>query len=140
MSGINKVILIGNLGANPELKYGSNGNAIVNLSLATSEAWTDKSGAKQERVEWHRVCLFGKLAEVISQHCEKGSKLYVEGRLQTRKWQAKDGQDRYTTEIIVSGFNGVVQMLDAKEKVSGPAQVNKSIEPVDIHPFDEPPF
>ena len=140
MSGINKVILIGNLGANPELKYGSNGNAIVNLSLATSEAWTDKSGAKQERVEWHRVCLFGKLAEVISQHCEKGSKLYVEGRLQTRKWQAKDGQDRYTTEIVVSGFNGIVQMLNAKEKVSGPAQDNNCIEPVDIHPFDEPPF
>jgi len=84
--------------------------------------------------------LFGKLAEVISQHCEKGSKLYVEGRLQTCKWQAKDGQDRYTTEIVVSGFNSVVQMLDAKENVSGPAQDNNCIEPVDIHLFDELPF
>ena len=106
MAGINKVILVGNLGAKPEVKYASNGNAISNLSVATSESWTDKSsGQKQERTEWHRVSLFGKLAEIAGQYLDKGSKVYVEGKLQTRKWQDQNGQDRYTTEVVVSGFN-----------------------------------
>jgi single-strand DNA-binding protein len=117
MSGINKVILIGNLGAKPELKYSSSNTAITNLSVATSESWVDKNtGQKQEKTEWHRVSVFGKLAEVISNYCDKGSKVYIEGKLQTRKWQDKNGADRYTTEIIVSGFNSVIQMLDSVNK------------------------
>ncbi|MBT4730421.1 single-stranded DNA-binding protein [Candidatus Woesearchaeota archaeon] len=117
MSGINKVILIGNLGAKPELKYSSSNTAITNLSVATSESWVDKNtGQKQEKTEWHRVSVFGKLAEVISNYCDKGSKAYIEGKLQTRKWQDKNGADRYTTEIIVSGFNSVIQMLDSVNK------------------------
>ena len=116
MSGINKVILVGNLGDKPEVKFASNGNALANLSVATSESWKDKdTGAKQEKTEWHRVSLFGKLAEIAGQYLNKGSKVYVEGKLQTRKWQDKDGQDRYTTEVVVSGFNGVMQMLDKRE-------------------------
>jgi len=114
MTGINKVILIGNLGTKPELKYSSSNVAITNLSVATSESWTDKNtGHKQEKTEWHRVSVFGKLAEVITKYCDKGSKVYVEGKLQTRKYQDKSGTDRYTTEIVVSGFNGVIQMLDS---------------------------
>ncbi|WP_369151336.1 single-stranded DNA-binding protein [Candidatus Thiodubiliella endoseptemdiera] len=116
MAGINKVILVGNLGAKPEVKYGSTGNAMTNLSVATSESWTDKNtGQKQERTEWHRVSLFGKLAEIAGQYLDKGSKVYVEGKLQTRKWQDQSGQDRYTTEVVVSGFNGTLQMLDRRE-------------------------
>ena len=119
MAGINKVILVGNLGAKPEVKYASNGNAISNLSVATSESWTDKStGQKQERTEWHRVSLFGKLAEIAGQYLDKGSKVYVEGKLQTRKWQDQNGQDRYTTEVVVSGFNGTLQMLDRRDDSS----------------------
>lgn len=116
MAGINKVILVGNLGAKPEVKYASNGNAIANLSVATSESWTDKNtGQKQEKTEWHRVSVFGKLAEIAGQYLDKGSKVYVEGKLQTRKWQDKSGADRYTTEVVVSGFNGTLQMLDRRE-------------------------
>ena len=116
MAGINKVILVGNLGAKPEIKYASNGNAISNLSIATSESWTDKNtGQKQERTEWHRVSLFGKVAEIAGQYLDKGSKVYVEGKLQTRKWQDQSGQDRYTTEVVISGFNGTLQMLDRRD-------------------------
>ena len=125
MAGINKVILVGNLGAKPEIKYASNGNAISNLSIATSESWTDKStGQKQERTEWHRVSLFGKVAEIAGQYLDKGSKVYVEGKLQTRKWQDQSGQDRYTTEVVISGFNGTLQMLDRRDDMnsSTPAQ------------------
>ncbi len=115
MAGINKVILIGNLGAKPEVKYNKD-NAITNLSIATSESWTDKNtGQKQERTEWHRVSLFGKTAEIAGQYLDKGSKVYVEGKLQTRKWQDKNGQDRYTTEVVISGFNGTLQMLGDRE-------------------------
>ena len=158
MAGINKVILVGNLGAKPEVKYASNGNAISNLSVATSESWTDKStGQKQERTEWHRVSLFGKLAEIAGQYLDKGSKVYVEGKLQTRKWQDKNGQDRYTTEVVVSGFNGTLQMLDRRddssssapsEVVSSPSedvtkkgQTEPSITPVSKDEFeDDIPF
>ena len=122
MAGINKVILVGNLGAKPEVKYASNGNAISNLSVATSESWTDKStGQKQEKTEWHRVSLFGKLAEIAGQYLDKGSKVYVEGKLQTRKWQDQSGQDRYTTEVVVSGFNGTLQMLDRRDSANSEA-------------------
>jgi single-strand DNA-binding protein len=137
MSGINKVILIGNLGSKPELKYSSSNTAITNLSVATSESWTDKNtGQKQEKTEWHRVSVFGKLAEIVSNYCDKGSKVYIEGKLQTRKYQDKSGVDRYATEIIVSGFNSVIQMLDSakKDKVVEQDPVTP-IEPVDADPL-----
>ena len=151
MAGINKVILVGNLGAKPEIKYASNGNAISNLSVATSESWTDKStGQKQERTEWHRVSLFGKLAEIAGQYLDKGSKVYVEGKLQTRKWQDQNGQDRYTTEVVVSGFNGTLQMLDRRkdsssstpsEGVTEKGPEKPSITPVSKEEFeDDIPF
>ena len=129
MAGINKVILVGNLGAKPEIKYASNGNAISNLSIATSESWTDKStGQKQERTEWHRVSLFGKVAEIAGQYLDKGSKVYVEGKLQTRKWQDQNGQDRYTTEVVISGYSGTLQMLDRRDdtNTSAPSQEPQS--------------
>ena len=146
MAGINKVILIGNLGAKPELKYSSTGIGIANLSVATSESWTDKNtGQKQEKTEWHRVSVFGKLAEVIAKYCDKGSKVYVEGKLQTRKYQDKSGADRYTTEIVVSGFNGVIQMLDSvkvkPDDISPDEQLVTPIEPVPAEAWaDEVPF
>jgi len=113
MRGVNKVILVGTLGRDPEVKYAANGNAITNLSVATSEQWTDKNtGQKQEKTEWHRVVLFGKLAEIAGQYLRKGSQVYLEGKLQTRKWQDQNtGQDRYTTEVVVDSFNGNLQML-----------------------------
>ncbi len=127
MAGINKVILVGNLGAKPEIKYASNGNAISNLSVATSESWTDKStGQRQERTEWHRVSLFGKVAEIAGQYLDKGSKVYVEGKLQTRKWQDQNGQDRYTTEVVISGFSGTLQMLDRRDDMNSNAPVQQS--------------
>lgn len=112
--GINKVILVGNLGQDPEIRYLPDGSPVANAKLATSESWMDKnSGQRQERTEWHRIVFFGKLAEIVAEHVKKGSKLYVEGKLQTRKWQDQAGQDRYTTEIIVDGFTGQMQMLDS---------------------------
>lgn len=108
--GINKVILVGSLGQDPEVRYLPNGNAVCNISLATSEQWTDKqSGQKVERTEWHRITLFGKVAEITGEYATKGSQLYIEGKLQTREWE-KDGIKRYTTEIIVDQ-NGTMQLL-----------------------------
>jgi single-strand DNA-binding protein len=112
--GVNKVILIGNLGNEPEVRYMPSGDAVANVSLATSESWKDKNtGEMQERTEWHRVVFFGKLAEIVKQYLHKGSKIYVEGKLRTRKWQSQDGQDRYTTEVVVD-INGTMQMLDGR--------------------------
>ncbi|GAB3380778.1 single stranded DNA-binding domain-containing protein [Azotobacter armeniacus] len=109
--GVNKVILIGNVGGDPETRYLPNGNAVTNITLATTDAWKDKqTGQQQERTEWHRVVFFGKLAEIAGEYLRKGSQCYVEGRLQTRKWQGQDGQDRYTTEIVVD-MNGTLQLL-----------------------------
>ncbi|WP_115709847.1 single-stranded DNA-binding protein [Legionella sainthelensi] len=109
--GINKVILIGNVGVDPDVRYLPNGNAVTTLSIATSEAWKDKStGEKQERTEWHRVVCFNRLGEIAGEYVRKGSKLYVEGSLRTRKWQDQQGQDRYTTEIVAND----IQMLDNK--------------------------
>ena len=109
--GINKVILIGNVGGDPEVRYMPNGNAVTTLSIATSETWKDKqSGDKQERTEWHRVVCFNRLGEIAGEYLKKGSKLYIEGSLRTRKWQDAQGQDRYTTEIIANDL----QMLDSK--------------------------
>ena len=109
--GVNKVILIGNLGNDPEQKSMPNGNAVTNITVATSESWTDKqSGQKQERTEWHRVVFFNRLAEIAGQYLNKGSKVYIEGSLRTRKWQDQNGQDRYSTEIVGSEM----QMLDSR--------------------------
>jgi len=109
--GINKVILVGNVGTDPEVRYMPNGNAVTTLSVATSENWKDKqTGEKQERTEWHRVVCFNRLGEIAGEYVRKGSKLYVEGSLRTRKWQDQQGQDRYTTEIIATD----IQMLDSK--------------------------
>lgn len=109
--GINKVILVGNIGGDPEVRYMPNGNAVATLSLATSETWKDKdTGNKQERTEWHRVVCFNRLGEIVGEYVRKGSKLYVEGSLRTRKWQDQQGQERYTTEIVASD----IQMLDSK--------------------------
>lgn len=115
--GINKVILVGNLGQDPEVRYTPNGSAIANISIATSDSWKDKNtGQMQEKTEWHRVAIFGKLAEIAGEYLRKGSQVYLEGKLQTRKWQDKQGQDRYTTEVVVDGFNGVMQMLGGRNE------------------------
>ncbi|MBS99416.1 MAG: single-stranded DNA-binding protein [Oceanospirillaceae bacterium] len=114
--GINKVILIGNLGGDPEVRYMPSGNAVTNVNLATSESWKDKqTGQQQERTEWHRVVFFNRLAEIAGEYLRKGSKVYIEGSLRTRKWQGQDGQDRYTTEIVASEM----QMLDGRSGDGG---------------------
>lgn len=127
MSGINKAIILGNLGKDPETKYTADGKAICNLTIATSESWKDKNtGQKQERTEWHRVVFFGKVAEIASQYLRKGSKVYVEGKLVTRQWE-KDGQKHYTTEIV----GNEMQMLDSREvqNTTHEAQNTTSAEP-----------
>lgn len=112
--GVNKVILIGNLGQDPDTRYTPNGNAVVNLNLATDESYKDRqTGQMVPKTEWHRIVLFGKVAEVAGQYLRKGSKVYIEGKLQTRKWQNKEGQDVYTTEVVVD-INGQMQMLDSR--------------------------
>lgn len=112
--GVNKVILLGNVGGDPETRYLPNGNAVTNITLATSDSWKDKqTGQVQERTEWHRVVFFGKLAEIAGEYLKKGSQVYVEGRLQTRKWQDQSGQDRYTTEIVVD-MGGTMQLLGGR--------------------------
>jgi single-strand DNA-binding protein len=100
MASVNKVILVGNLGADPEVRYLPSGDAVTNIRIATTDTWKDKSGGKQERTEWHRVVFFGRQAEVAGEYLKKGSQVYVEGRIRTNKWQDKDGQDRYTVEIV----------------------------------------
>ena len=101
--GINKVILVGNLGNDPEVRYANNGNAIANISVATTDSWKDKNtGEQQEKTEWHRVVMFNRLGEIAGEYLKKGSQVYIEGKLQTRKWQDKDGQDKYTTEIVAN--------------------------------------
>jgi len=115
MSGINKTIIVGNLGKDPECRFMPNGDAVANITVATSESWKDKqTGEQKEKTEWHRVVMFGKLAEIAGEYLKKGSKVYLEGQLQTRKWTNQQGQDQYTTEIVLQGFNGVMQMLDSK--------------------------
>ncbi|UAJ65919.1 single-stranded DNA-binding protein [Candidatus Schneideria nysicola] len=110
--GVNKVILIGNLGQDPEIRYMSNGNAVTNINLATSETWRDKQNDEiKEKTEWHRIVIFGKQAEIVNEYLKKGSQIYIEGSLQTRKWQDQNGQDRYITEVIVSSRGGMIQML-----------------------------
>ena len=110
MASVNKVILIGNLGRDPEVRYMPSGDPMVNINLATTDTWRDKSGEKQEKTEWHRIVMFGKVAEIAGEYLKKGSQAYFEGRLQTRKWTDKEGQDRYTTEIVADRM----QMLGSR--------------------------
>jgi single-strand DNA-binding protein len=116
---LNKVMIIGHLGADPEVKYLPSGDAVANMRIATTERWKSKDGEKKEATEWHNVAVFGKLAEIIEKYLHKGSKVYVEGKLRTRKWQDKEGHDRYTTEIVID-MKGTMQMLDGKDD-SAPA-------------------
>jgi single-strand DNA-binding protein len=126
MSGINKVILIGNLGANPEMRYTQAGQAVANLRLATTERWTDKSGQKQEITEWHRIVVWGKQAEICGQYLTKGRQIYVEGRIRTRQWQDQQGQKRYSTEIVAQ----TVQMLGPRTGAErGPDDVGATVPP-----------
>src|SRR6187455_2698764 len=117
MASVNKVIIVGNLGRDPETRYMPDGGAITNISIATTEKWKDKNGEMQEKTEWHRVAFFGKLAEICGEYLKKGSQVYVEGRLQTRKWQDKDGNDKYTTEIVADRM----QMLGSRQGMGGGA-------------------
>jgi single-strand DNA-binding protein len=118
MASVNKVILIGNLGKDPEVRYLPSGDAVANISIATTETWKDKGGEKQEKTEWHRVSMFSKLAEIAGEYLKKGSQVYVEGSLRTRKWQDKDGQDRYSTDIR----GDVMQMLGRREGGGAPRE------------------
>ncbi|PSS70338.1 single-stranded DNA-binding protein [Shewanella algae] len=116
--GVNKVILVGNLGQDPEVRYMPNGNAVANITVATSESWKDQQGQQQERTEWHRVVMFGKLAEIAGEYLRKGSQVYLEGKLQTRKWKDQSGQDKYTTEVVVD-MGGTMQMLGGRNQNQG---------------------
>lgn len=113
--GVNKVILVGNLGNDPEVRYMPNGNAVANLSIATSESWKDQQGQQQERTEWHRVTMYRRLAEIAGEYLKKGSQIYLEGKLQTRKWQDQQGNDKYTTEVIADQM----QMLGGRNEGQG---------------------
>jgi single-strand DNA-binding protein len=121
--GINKVILVGNLGQDPEIRYTGSGDAVANITVATSEAWKDKTTGEQiEKTEWHRVVAFRRLGEIMGEYLKKGSKVYIEGKLQTRKWQDKDGNDRYTTEIVANEM----QMLDSRSGGSSAGDFDQS--------------
>ena len=121
MAGVNKVILVGNLGKDPEVRRTNSGDPVVNFTLATSETWRDKaSGERKERTEWHRIVIFNEnLAKVAEQYLHKGSKVYIEGQLSTRKWTDKDGNEKYTTEIVLNRFRGELQMLDSRGDGNG---------------------
>ncbi len=142
--GVNKAIIVGTLGKDPEVKYTAGGSAIANLTVATNESWKDKStGENVEKTEWHRIVIFGKLAEVAAQYLKKGSQAYFEGKIQTRKWQDQAGQDRYSTEIVLDQFNGQMQMLGGRADSSGgtsdynsPQQRTAAAKPSQ---FEEPP-
>jgi single-strand DNA-binding protein len=124
---VNKVILIGNLGADPEIRRTQDGRPIANLRVATSESWRDKAtGERKEKTEWHRVVIFNEgLCRIAEQYLKKGSKVYLEGQLQTRKWQDKDGQDKYSTEVVLQGFNSQLTMLDTRGRDSGGGEVSE---------------
>ena len=135
--GINKVILVGNVGKDPETRYMPNGKAVTNFSIATSDGWTDKqTGDKQERTEWHNVVLFEKLAEIASQYLRKGSQVYIEGSLRTRKWQDKEGKDRYTTEIV----GREMQMLGGRSGSAGGGSPESSAPASSSPPADDGGF
>ncbi len=120
MASVNKVILIGNLGRDPEIRYMPSGDAVANVTIATTETWKDKSGEKQEQTEWHRVAMFGKTAEIAGEYLKKGSQVYIEGKLQTRKWTDKEGQERYTTEIRVDRMQMLGSRSGGAERMASP--------------------
>jgi single-strand DNA-binding protein len=136
MASVNKVILVGNLGRDPETRYTASGSAITNISVATSESWKDKSsGEKVEKTEWHRIVFFNRLAEIAGEYLRKGSQVYIEGKLQTRKWQDKSGQDRYTTEIV----GNEMQMLGGRSEGAGQSQPNTGFrKPAESQPAPTP--
>lgn len=148
MSSVNKVILVGNLGADPEIRRTQDGRPIANLSVATSESWRDKnSGERRERTEWHRVVIFNEgLCRIAEQYLRKGSKVYLEGQLQTRKWQDQSGADRYSTEVVLQGFNSNLTMLDGKGEQTPASEPQGSYEAASggsvghSGPDDEIPF
>jgi single-strand DNA-binding protein len=132
--GVNKAIILGNLGNDPECKSTSNGSMLANFSVATSESWLDKNtNQKQERTEWHRVTAFGKLAEIIQQYVKKGSKVYIEGQIRTRKWKADDGSDRYSTEIVANEL----QMLDSRSESAPAAQPQQAPQQAQGHTVED---
>lgn len=135
MASVNKVILIGNLGKDPEVRSLSNGGKVANLSVATSESWRDKaSGEKKEKTEWHRVVIFGALADIAEKYLKKGSKVYLAGSLQTRKWTDQSGAEKYSTEVVLQGFNSELVMLDGKGGEAKPATPSRDSMDDDI-PF-----
>ena len=139
---INKVILVGNLGREPDIKYTGDSKAIANLAVATNESWTDKTtGKKVEKTEWHRVVIFGRLADIAQKYLHKGSKVYIEGQLRTRKWD-KNGVDQYTTEVVLSGFNSILQMLnkvteEPSQEEAEEKPPEEKIKPVDTDDFED---
>ncbi len=120
MAGLNKVMLIGNLGKDPEVRYTPGGQAVANFNIATNESWTDKAGQKQERTEWHRIVVWGKAAELCGEYLSKGRQVYIEGKLQTREWTNKEGQKQYSTEVVASPVGGVVFLGGGDRKPGGP--------------------
>jgi single-strand DNA-binding protein len=135
MASVNKVILVGNLGKDPEVRYMPNGEAVCNFSIATTDSWKDKAGEKQERTEWHNIVMYRKLAEIAGEYLKKGRPVYVEGRLQTRKWQDKEGADRYTTEIIADSM----QMLGSKDGGSSSSDYGQTPPAEQSSPAKAPP-
>ena len=135
MASVNKVILIGNLGADPETRYLPSGDAVTNIRIATTDTWKDKSGEKQEHTEWHRIAFFGKTAEIAGEYLKKGSPVYVEGRIRTRKWQDKEGQERFTTEIVgdrmqlLGGRGGGADSVATREPVAASAAAGSAKAP-----------
>ena len=133
MPSVNKVILVGNLGKDPEVRFMPNGDAVCNFSIATTDSWKDKAGERQEKTEWHNIVIYRRLAEIAGEYLKKGRPVYIEGRLQTRKWQTKEGQDRYTTEIIADSM----QMLGGRD--SAAPQENSGVEEKPKDDFDQTP-
>jgi single-strand DNA-binding protein len=133
MPSVNKVILMGNLGRDPEVRFMPNGDAVCNFSIATTDTWKDKAGERQEKTEWHNIVMYRRLAEIAGEYLKKGRPVYIEGRLQTRKWQTKEGQDRYSTEIIADSM----QMLGGRESSSPQENSNAEEKPKDD--FDQSP-
>ena len=143
--GVNKAIIVGTLGQDPDVKYTASGSAVVNVSVATNETWKDKNGEAQERVEWHRIVMFGKLAEIAAQYLKKGAQAYFEGKIQTRKWQDKEGVDRYTTEIVANEMQMLGGKSDGGQQSQRPAQQPRphqqpAAEPPVDDDFDSIPF
>jgi single-strand DNA-binding protein len=125
MASVNKVIIVGNLGKDPETRYTADGAAIANVSVATTHKWKTKDGDKKEETEWHRVSFFGRLAEIVAEYLTKGSSVYIEGRLRTRKWQDKDGNDKYTTEIVAENMQMLSRSSGGEERAERPAKPSK---------------